>query len=79
MSAPRANKYFGVCALCGGDVPARAGLLRKAREPRVNTYDGPGGLRTSVSYWDVVHRPPEWVGSPVSGRWVGGCPEEVDR
>jgi hypothetical protein len=65
MSAPRANKYSGTC------------LLRKARTPRVTTYDSPGGLRTSVSYWEVVHRPARWVGSPVSGNYVGGCPEEL--
>jgi hypothetical protein len=76
MSAARANKYPAPCAYCGEDVPARAGLLRKAREPRVNTCDGPGGLQVKVSYWEVTHRPPTWTGSPVSGRWVGGCPTE---
>jgi len=75
----RANRYPGNCELCGQTVPAGTGILRKAREPRVSTYDAAGGLRTRVSLWEVVHRPPAWVGSPVSGRWVGGCQAEAER
>lgn len=59
---PRANKYAGPCALCGAEVPAGDGLLQR---------DGAGG-------WRVMHRPTVWHGSPVSGRYVGGCPGEAD-
>lgn len=57
------NARPGECRGCHVMVPAGAGQLW--REP-----DGS---------WSVVHSPAEWVGSPVSGQYVGGCPGETDR
>lgn len=54
------NKYAGKCYLCGGHVPANTGVL----------YRNVGGLR-----YAVAHVPKSWHGSPVSGNWVGGCPD----
>jgi len=56
----RTNRYAGTCELCGATVAANAGILRRGRDRQ----------------WTVTHRPPAWVGSPVSGRWVNGCPTE---
>lgn len=53
------NKYAGKCYLCGGHVPAGAGVL----------FRNVNGLR-----YAIAHRSAEWRGSPVSGKWVGGCP-----
>ena len=57
----RANKYAGPCHYCGAEVPAGKGQLW------AGGADG----------WQVVHLEATWAGSPVSGRWVGGCPEEA--
>jgi hypothetical protein len=27
----------------------------------------------------VIHAPSRWVGSPISGQFVGGCPKREDR
>jgi hypothetical protein len=56
----RGNKYAGPCHLCGQTVPAGAGRL-------LRNVDG----RRFV----VIHAPSVWHGSPVSGRWAGGCPD----
>jgi hypothetical protein len=33
------------------------------------------GVVTKISGgWRLTHSPKRWVGSPVSGRWVDGCP-----
>ena len=61
----RANKYAGDCVHCGETVPAGAGYITRDR----GTGRG----------WQVWHRPCEWHGSPVSGRYVGGCAGEADR
>lgn len=61
---PRANRYPGECLYCHAEVPALAGLLVR-------------NLATHA--WEVKHRPAEWHGSPVSGRYVNGCPGEADR
>lgn len=60
----RANKYAAECVYCHSQVPAHAGLLTRDR---------------ATGRWQVKHRPTEWHGSPVSGRYVGGCPGEADR
>ncbi len=62
QSKPRANRYPGPCRLCGVEVPAGGGVLRLEH--------GDHGR------WLVEHRPAVWAGSPVSGRWVDGCPDE---
>jgi hypothetical protein len=61
---PRANKYAGECTYCHETVPAMAGLLDRDRV---------------TGAWQVRHRSAEWHGSPVSGRYIGGCPGEADR
>lgn len=60
------NKYAGDCEICGQRVEAGGGLavgVTNGRDRR--------GWRYS---WTVEHMPQQWVGSPVSGSWVGGCP-----
>jgi hypothetical protein len=59
----RANKFAGKCESCGTEVPAGKGLLTGSR----------------AAGWGVKHRAATWVGSPVSGSWVGGCPKLVDQ
>lgn len=55
----RGNQYAGPCAYCGQEVPAMTGDLRPDRD---------------TGRWQVYHRSPQWVGSPVSG-----CPGEADK
>lgn len=57
----RANKYAGECAICGREIDAGAGV--------VCFVAGRG--------WVLSHAPARWVGSPISGGWVGGCPRDV--
>jgi hypothetical protein len=65
------NRTAGPCKLCGQDVPAGTGEAvgvptgerRRAR-----------GQWSHVLAWHVEHTAPRWLGSPVSGRWAGGCP-----
>lgn len=59
---------------------------RRKAPTRANRYAGPcrfcgemvdagEGLAVRDTYrWTVRHRPPRFVGSPVSGRWADGCP-----
>jgi hypothetical protein len=67
----KSNKFSGECNLCGESVPAGEGIVRCVRGG--NTYS-----RTRAA-WVVEHVPKRWVGSPISGRFVGGCTEEADR
>lgn len=60
---PRANKRPGPCHYCGAEVPANGGQL----------------WRNADGSWSAVHSESRWAGSPVSGRYVGGCPEETAR
>ena len=62
-TGPRANKFAGDCASCGLNVPAGAGILTGSR----------------AAGWTVKHAAARWHGSPVSGRYVGGCPEDTAR
>lgn len=55
------NRRPGACRGCGEDVPAGAGEL----------------WREESGDWSVVHTLAEWMGSPVSGRYVGGCPKDA--
>lgn len=55
----RANAYEATCWICGATVPAHAGVLTGNRD---------------VGY-KIRHSDRRWAGSPVSGRFVGGCPE----
>jgi hypothetical protein len=59
----KANARPGPCRDCGEEIPAHGGQLYR---------EGSGA-------WSVVHVPREWAGSPVSGRYAGGCPAETDR
>lgn len=64
---------------------------RQGRVARANKYAGPchycgqdvpagqGQLWSSADGWQVVHLEATWAGSPVSGRWVGGCPDGASR
>jgi hypothetical protein len=38
---------------------------------------GAGLLEGWPGNWTVAHRPASWSGSPVSGWYVGGCPEDT--
>jgi hypothetical protein len=59
----RPNKRPGPCRYCQEEIPAMGGQL----------------WREDDGAWSVVHRPAEWAGSPTSGHYVGGCPDETDR
>jgi hypothetical protein len=59
-SGPRPNRLAGPCADCSQNVPPLAGILTGNRE----------------SGYTVRHRPAAWRGSPVSGGYAGGCPQE---
>lgn len=39
---------------------------------------GAGILTGRPGSWGVKHAPSKWIGSPVSGGFVGGCPEKVE-
>lgn len=54
-----ANRRPGPCRVCGAEIPGGAGQL----------------WFSSAGEWSVIHTAREWRGSPVSGRWVGGCPD----
>lgn len=60
----RTNQHPAPCATCTHEVRAGAGLLTRE-------YDREAGK----GVWRVVHAPARWQGSPISGSWVGGCPE----
>lgn len=59
----RVNKRPGECRACGETIPAGAGEL----------------YREASGTWSVVHTEARWAGSPVSGHYVGGCPESTDK
>lgn len=59
----RVNGRPGDCRTCGKLIPAGAGEL----------------WRETSGAWSVIHRPAAWAGSPVSGFYAGGCPDETDR
>lgn len=59
---PRTNRYTAPCTDCGHTVPAGQGILRNVAH------------RPEHPRWKVTHVPVHWVGSPVSGKWAGGCP-----
>lgn len=62
---------------------------RNGRVARANKYAGPchycqqevpagkGQLYSGDAGWEVIHLAMTWAGSPVSGRYVGGCPGEA--
>jgi hypothetical protein len=62
-TGPRPNKYDAGCGRCGRLVKAGTGVLTGNRDQG----------------YEVRHSDPRWVGSPVSGRWVGGCEEFSDQ
>jgi hypothetical protein len=62
-TGPRANKYDGGCSTCGRLVPAGTGVLTGSR----------------ASGYTVRHLERRWIGSPVSGKWVGGCEDAADQ
>ena len=59
----RVNRRPGPCRSCGVIVPAGAGQL----------------FREESGAWSAVHVPASWHGSPVSGRYIGGCPAATDE
>ena len=62
-TGPRPNKYDAGCSLCGRLVPAGTGILTGNRDQG----------------YEVRHGDRKWAGSPVSGRWVGGCEDAADQ
>ena len=62
-TGPRPNKYDGGCDTCGRLVPAGTGVLTGSR---ANGYK-------------IRHSERRWIGSPVSGKWVGGCEDAADQ
>ena len=62
-TGPRGNKYDAGCSTCGRTVPAGQGILTGNRDQ---------GYR-------VRHSDRRWHGSPVSGKWIGGCEEYADQ
>ena len=57
------NARPGNCRGCGEEIPAGAGQLWREQD----------------GAWSVAHTMAEWAGSPVSGRYVGGCPATTDE
>ena len=62
-TGPRANRYDAGCSTCGRTVPAGRGILTGNRDQG----------------YAVRHPDRTWAGSPVSGKWVGGCEEFADQ
>ena len=62
-SGPRPSTYPGVCATCGANVAAGEGIL----------------TGTKATGYTTTHAPATLHGSPISGGYVNGCPEETDR
>lgn len=59
----KSNARPGTCRGCGVEIPAHGGQLYREQD----------------GSWSVVHTAAKWAGSPVSGRYVGGCPDETGR
>jgi hypothetical protein len=59
----RVNRRPGPCHYCGDEVAAGAGQL----------------FRETDGSWSAVHGPQAWSGSPVSGFYIGGCPDDTDK
>lgn len=59
----KVNARPGPCRYCHEEIPAGAGQL----------------WREDSGAWSVVHAPAEWHGSPVSGRYIYGCPRDTDQ
>ena len=59
---PIANRYPGQCEYCGGELEAGEGLAYRHPQRGV---------------WVVRHHPQTWHGSPVSGKYIGGCPKRA--
>ena len=59
----RPNARPGECRHCHELIPAGAGQL----------------WREESGAWSVAHTVAEWAGSPVSGKYVGGCPKNTDE
>lgn len=55
------NRYPADCAVCGARVDAHAGVATGSRR----------------NGWTITHKPSRWTGSPVSGGYVGGCPDKT--
>lgn len=70
-----ANRFDAPCYKCGEIVPAGTGVAigittgERKRTPRGWTH---------VYKWRTEHSPRSWHGSPVSGKWVGGCPDTAN-
>ena len=58
----KTNARPGPCHYCRQEIPAGAGQL----------------WREDSGAWSAVHMPAEWSGSPVSGRYIYGCPADTD-
>jgi hypothetical protein len=62
-TGPRANLYDAGCYICCRKVPAHAGVLTGNRD---------------VGY-RVRHDDRRWIGSPISGKFIGGCEGNQDQ
>ena len=62
-TGPRPNKYDAGCSTCSRLVPAGTGILTGNRD----------------AGYAVRHSDRRWIGSPVSGKWVGGCEDAKDQ
>lgn len=74
-----------------GGYRRRPSVPKDGRIERANKFAGPchycgtevpagkGQLFGVAGEWKVVHLPARWHGSPVSGRYIGGCPGEADK
>lgn len=76
MSKTIANRFDAPCHKCGQIVPAGAGVaIGTPTGERKRTNRG----WTWVYQWRTEHSPKTWHGSPVSGKWVGGCYPELNN
>jgi hypothetical protein len=74
-----------------GGYRQRPSVPRDGRIERANKHAGPchycgtevpagqGQLFGAAGQWKAVHLPTRWHGSPVSGRYIGGCPGEAGK
>ena len=61
-TGPRPNKLAGTCSKCAETVRAGDGIL----------------TGSAATGYEVRHGPARWHGSPVSGKYIGGCPKDTD-
>lgn len=62
-TGPRPNTHAGTCSKCAETVRPGEGILTGSK----------------ATGYEVRHGPARWHGSPVSGRYIGGCPKDTDK